>query len=540
MFLRFHRTIAAIAVVVAALAAPLTGCSDVGPIELDGGMSDASVVEAKSLEIVGDPTIFLTSEQEATLTVVLRDAEGRPMAGGEVRFALDGRAHDSTLLEVSAETDGLGRASTTLRAGLVIAAFRVRASSDDAASVSFDVAVGDAGFGSMQVTPTYEGPRESLPLVRVGVFTDATCDDEIVRRDGGDRIQVQSDDDELVRFLGLPVGPTYAVAVRGEGEDGVLLAWGCADGFEIVEMDSIDVEVPFDDEPLMVDGSYQTTTSFEMLETTGEITTVLQDGADTLLPETDATLILDAAEQQLLDAGETADAAALATARAGGYDTVYQALLEAEGLGPSVAHLAFIERIGEVLTGVGIRGRIRVNGAEVTYEVLGLELTVGYLDARLAALELPAELVATATDEQLTLESLSLGLSASQLLRALATFEAYERVYADGGAWLSYEAGCGMLPAPTEPIGCDASCLRDACESVIDEYYAAAVEALGPLDGERATFELSGAAALSDSAGDLRADTVSGTMSGEWTGPTAASPETVEGELVGERITPPT
>ena len=135
---------------------------------------------------------------------------------------------------------------------------------------------------------------------------------------------------------------------------------------------------------------------------------------------------------------------------------------------------------------------------------LALLCTIGFLrfeTARLAARETQAveaggaaELVATVTDDQLTLESLSLGLSASQLLRALATFEAYERVYADGGAWLSFEAGCGMLPAPTEPIGCDANCLKDACESVIDRYYADVVEALAPLDEERATFELSGAA----------------------------------------------
>ncbi len=540
MFLRFERTIAVWAVVVATLTSGLTGCADVPHVELDGGTADASIVEAKSLEIVGDPTISLTSEQEATLTVRLRDAEGRPMAGSEVRFALDGRAHDSTLLEVSALTDGMGEASTTLRAGLVISAFRVRASADDAASVSFDVAVGDAGFGSMQVTPTYEGTRESLPLVRIGVFTDATCEDEIVRRDAGDRVQVQSDDDELVRFLGLPVGPSYAVAVRGEGEDGVLLAWGCADGFEIVEMDSIDVAVPFDDEPLMVDGSYRTTASFEMLETTGEITGLLEDQIDTLLPEPDATLILDMAEQQLIDAGESADAATLAAARAGGYDGVYQTMLESEGLGPSVAHQVLVARVATVLTGVGIRGRIRVNEAEVTYEVLGLELTEGYLDARLAELDLPAELTATATDQQLTLEALSIGLSASQLLRALATFEAYERVYSNGGDWLAFEAGCSTLPTPTEAIGCDASCLRAACESVIDEYYAAAWMALEPLDGERATFDLSGTADLSDTAGDLRVDTVDGTISGEWTGPTASTPETVEGAIVGQRITPPT
>lgn len=522
--------------------APLAfaGCADVPSIELDAGAPDAAVVEAKSLEIVGEPTISLTSTQEATLTVRLRDAVGRPMAGSEVRFALDGRAHDSTLLEVSAETDAMGLARTTLRAGLVAAAFRVRASADDAASVSFDVAVGDAGFGSMQVTPLYRGVRESLPLVRVGVFTDATCEDDIVRRDAGDRVQVRSEDDELVRFLGLPVGPTYAVAVRGEGEDGVLLAWGCADGFAIVEMDSVDVEVPFDDEPLMVEGSYRTTTAFAMLETSGRMGTELGEAVDRLLPERDATLILDAAEQQLVDEGETASAAALATARAGGYDTVYQGMLESEGLGPSVAHAALLDRIASTLTTLGIRARVRVTGTEVSYEVLGLETGAGYLDVGLAEIELPAELNASLTEGEVTIETLRVGLTASQLLQALATLEAYERVFADGGDWLAFEAGCGMLPAPTEPIGCDADCLERACETAMDDYYAATLEALVPLDEYRASFELSGSAELSDSAGDLRVDTVSGTLTGEWTGPMATSPEAVEGAIVGERITPPT
>lgn len=535
MFLRFYRTIPLLAVVAVAL-----GCAEPQDFELDGGAPDASVVEARSLEIVGEPTISLTSEDEAMLTVRLRDAEGRPMAGSEVRFALDGRAHDSTLLALTAETDAMGLATTTLRAGLVIAAFRVRASADDAASVSFDVAVGDAGFGSMQVTPDYRGRRESLPSVRVGVFTDASCEDEIVRRDAGDRVQRQSADDELVRFLGLPVGPSYAVAIRGENEEGVLLAWGCADGFEIVEMSSTDVEVAFDDLPLMVEGSYRTTTAFEMLETSGRMADELTGSTDTLLPETDATLILDAAQRQLTESGDTTGAAALATARTGGFDTVYQGMLETDGLGPSVAHAALIARIGEALTNVGITGRLRITESGLTYEVLGLDLATGYLDTRLAEIELPAELTASATDEALALESLTVALSTSQLLRALGTLEAYERVFATGDEWLAVEAGCGMLPAPTEPIGCDTDCLKQACEAVVSQYYLDAIDALETLDAERSSFELSGAAELSDSAGDLRVDTLDGTMSGEWTGPAASAPETVEGALVGERITPPT
>ncbi len=535
MFLRFPRTILLWAVVAAGL-----GCADPKSFDLDGGIPDAAVVEARSLEIVGEPTISLTSEEEAILTVRLRDAEGRPMAGSEVRFALDGRAHDSTLLALSAETDGMGLASTTLRAGRVISAFRVRASADDAASVSFDVAVGDAGFGSMQVTPRYEGTRESLPLVSVGIFTDATCADEIVRRDSGDRVQQQGVDDELVRFLGLPVGPSYAVAIRGENDEGVLLAWGCADGFEIVERGSTDVEVPFDDEPLMVDGSYRTTAAFAMLETSDRIATELSSAVDVLLPEMDATLILDTAEQQLLDAGDSAGAATLAAARTGGFDVVYQGMLESDGVGPSEAHAAFLARIGAALTDVGITGRLRITESGLSYEVLGLELGTGFLDVRLAELELPAELTASVTAEALTLDSLTVALTASQLLRAMATLEAYDRVFATGDQWLAQAAGCGMLPAPTEPIGCDADCLKQACESVVEQYYLAAIDALAPLDGERATLELSGAADLSDSAGDLRVDTLEGTVSGEWTGPEASEPEAVEGELVGERITPPT
>lgn len=535
MFLRFSRTIPLLAVGAFAL-----GCADPQEFELDGGTPDASVVEARSLEIVGEPTISLTSEDEATLTVRLRDAEGRPMAGNEVRFALDGRAHDSTLLALTAETDAMGLASTTLRAGLVIAAFRVRASADDAASVSFDVAVGDAGFGSMQVTPSYEGAREMLPTVTVGVFTDASCDDDIVRRDAGDRVQRQSEDDELVRFLGLPVGPSYAVAIRGENEEGLLLAWGCADGFEIVAMEFTDLEVPFEDEPLMVDGSYRTTAVFSMLETSDRMAGELSGAVDRLLPESDATLILDAAERQLTEAGDSAGAATLATARAGGFDTIYQGMLESEGLGPAVAHAVLIDRMAEVLAEVGITGRLRITEAGLGYEVLGLDLATGYLNVRLAELDLPAELVATVAEEELTLESLSVSLTASQLFRAVATLEAYDRLLADGGQWLALEAGCAMLPAPTEPIGCDAECLKQACEAVLDQYYLDAIGAVAALDGERATFELSGSAALSDGAGDLRVDTLEGTTNGEWTGPEASAPETVEGALVGERITPPT
>ena len=523
----------------AALAVLCSACSDGKSYELDGGTSDAAIVESNTLEIVGEATLSLASTEEATLTVQLRDAAGLPVAGSEVRFALDGRAHDSTLLEVSALTDGAGRAETILRAGTVFSAFRVRVSAADAAAVSFDVAVGDSGFGALEVTPLYEGERE-LPRVVVGVFTDATCEDDFVRRDAGDRTQLQSADDQLVRFVGLPVGPTYAVAVRGEGEGGAVLAWGCADGFGISETETTSVEVAYEDLPLMVDGSYDATVAFDMLSTPDAMADVLVASEPALLGASGAELILDAAAAALLDAGDTAGATALADARAAGFDATLQASLDDLAIGPDQAHDALVARVREGLSTLSITGRLRLNGGTISFAVQKVGVGSGELEVARTELEVPATIDATESGEQLQVESLTIELPTSAVLRALATREAFDRVLADGAAWLAFEAGCGELPAPTDAIGCDLACLQAACRAVVADYYAAALTSVEPLDAERSTFELSGNADLEDLRHDLQADSLSGSLGGTWTGPAATEPEAVEGELTGERFAPPT
>ncbi|MAQ13958.1 MAG: hypothetical protein CMN30_04080 [Sandaracinus sp.] len=508
------------------------GCSENAMYDLDGGAMDAAVVEARSLEIVGDPTVSLAGGDTADLTVQLRDPSGAPLAGETVRFALDGRAHDSTLETVTATTDAMGLAHSALQAGTVVAAFRVRASADDAASVSFDVAVGDAGFGSMQVTPEYVGERETLPRVVVGLFADADCEDDFVRRDPGDRLQVLSEDDELVRFLGLPAGVSFAVAVRAEGEGGTVLAWGCEDRIAVEALETTDVDVTFDDEPLVVDGSYQTTSVFPT--TTGEdVATALEGARDALLPASDATLILDAAEATL----SGAEATELRAARASGFDATYQTALES--LGPAAAHEALIDRLRTELTSLTVVGRLRATEGELDFSVLRLGMGAGELEVALTELTIETSLDATLDSEELRVSELLIDLSASELVRALATREAFDRLLDGPSAWLASAASCAALPPPEEPIGCDAVCLQAACRTVLADYWTAALTVIEALDQERSTLELDGSANVADLAGDLQVDTLEGSLAGEWTGPSATSPEALEGTFSGERITPP-
>ena len=514
------------------------GCGDTTAYDLDGGARDAMVVEARSLEIVGDPTFFLTPGEMAELAVRLRDPRGALLAGKEVRFALSGRAHDSTLGTVAAITDDMGIARTTLSGGTVSAAFRVRASSDDAASVAFDVAVGSAGFGELMVRPRYEGDREPLPRTVVGVFADATCDDEFVRSESGDRSLAYDTDAGAARFLGLPVGIPYAVTVRSEGESSTLVAWGCVDGVTVALGESTEVVVPFADEPLVVDGSYDLTAAFDMLNTAEALAAELTTARGALLGAGDATLILREAEQQLTEAGDP-DAARMTEARSGGLDAAYQALLEDAGLGPSVAHDALVAAIQMELIDLRIVGRLRAIGDELTYAVRALDLATGELDVALAGLEIGATLDGTLTAQTLTVESLTIELSASDAVRALATGHAFDLILPGPAAWLAAEAGCARLPALPEPAGCDGPCLDQACRAVVGRHWEEAIALVEAFDEERALLDLEGSASAADRFVDLQIDSFDGSLEGEWTGPMATSPEPVAGELTGERITPP-
>ena len=523
----------------------LAACGDVH-VELDGGSSDAaSPAATRRLSIVGDPVLSLRSAEEARLMVRLTDREGLPMAGQGVRFALDGRAHDSTLTKLSVATDADGVAHTTLVAGTAIAAFRVRASAVDAASVAFDVAIGNAGFGRLSVVPIYGGERE-FARVLAGVFVDASCSDDRARREEGDRVQVledQEEDVEILRFLGLPVGISYAVTVRGESADGTLVAWGCIDGVGVSEGLSSQVTVAMEDLSLQLEGSYDTSVVVQSPQTANAVAAAWNRAQDDWVTTSEAATLLDTVEDHLRSTSSD-DADDFAAARSEAGDASYQAALEGAMAGIYRGFDAAIQRAVLNLRHVGVTGTLRVSGDTVDFEakaIGGGGSVPRWIPLAETDLRLETRLVATLGEEQIVIERMVVELPISQVLTLLIEAQAGDEGFEQPEQQLASDMGCNRLPALPASLDryCDEDCLADACLQEAQSIYQRLLEELAPFDRDRAELVLAGGAMLLDVRGNLQADSIEGEVAGRWTGASARVAEQVVGTFAGDRINPP-
>ncbi len=168
--------------VAAAVALLLAGCASDDGVPPDGGPGgDAAAVPTAQLVITTETSLGLVFGEEAEIHVLYRETSGEPIAGEEVRFALVGRANDSSLSMLRATTNADGDAMVRVTAGHTASSYRVRLSADRAASVSVDVAVSDAGFGGLHVTVDWEGERQ-VASRRVSVFSGASCSAESRQR----------------------------------------------------------------------------------------------------------------------------------------------------------------------------------------------------------------------------------------------------------------------------------------------------------------------------------------------------------------------
>ncbi|MEM9072627.1 MAG: hypothetical protein AAGE52_29235 [Myxococcota bacterium] len=517
----------------------LAGCGTTVSSMPDGG-PDAGPPPTNMLEVEGDPSVTLVFGAEASIRVRYLDSGRSPIVNERVEFVFEGRAHDSSLGSLDAITDDTGLATTTIVAGTTPAAFRVRVTAENADAVFLDVAVSDEGFGQLAAEVSHDGTREVAAL-GVAVFAGLTCDDEATRTERGDRFRLQTEEDEAVTFLGLPAGLEYAVAARGEGPEGDLLAWGCVDGVAIEAELAQEVEVVALDLAQQIEGSYQGSLAFTA-DTTAQL---IGDAFAAVELEAGSGLILDAAVSDLRAAGDMERAARITELRTvGGIDALLDAMLVAEDVGPSVGVSAAEETLRASVTDLAVLGSLRL-GDEMSFQVS--HLTAGVGDAAVEvdadAMEIESEVIGEVDErgEMLDLERMTLQLSASDVVVGFAAAISDADPEEALGAWLGDLAGCGAVPELADIVTeCDGDCLANACEDVMENVAGTLLERLSEVDMARGRMELRGDIELSDEGSDLTVDRLDALLDGVWTGERSPMPEMLDVTLEGTRIVPPT
>ena len=93
MFLRFAPLLAAWVA--------LAGCNEPTTVSLDGGAVDASTPVASGRIVIESATsLALAPSEDASFVARWLDAEGSPVAGRDVSFALEGMPRDATLFSL--------------------------------------------------------------------------------------------------------------------------------------------------------------------------------------------------------------------------------------------------------------------------------------------------------------------------------------------------------------------------------------------------------------------------------------------------------
>lgn len=533
MFLRFVLSAALLACI---------ACGDPNYVYDAAGPDAGPPRETHRLEIIGPAMLSLTSGEHSIIEVRLTDQALRPLAGDEVRFALEGRANDSTL-ETLEQTTGLdGSARVTLVAGMLPSVYRVRVTADDASPVFVDVSVSDEGFGRLSVTPVYEGEREFVEF-GVTIFSGTTCEDPATLEESGDRYQAIGPDGPPVSFGGLPAGTPLTVVARGRGAMGTLLAWGCIDDVRLRDMEVTELDVALRDRAQLPGGSYRTSTVLDGSVSGAAIADEIRAMRDRLTAS-EAEAILDAAHASLLAEGEDAAAAMLVGERAAGLDDAVAAQL---GMGVGVASVLtdLADRVEDELAMLEFVGTLRVASTEPRISFAIDRVAAGAatpepFDATRTGLMAPATLVATVAEDGSTLEieRLEVRLRSSALVRAVASRAAGGDGATDRTTWFLASVGCESLSAVPDSA-CDDVCLQDACAAASEAAFASFDEGLTELDERRSTIVLSGSVDFLETDGDLTVDVLDGALSGEWIGMTPEEPEAIDAAFSGARIVPP-
>lgn len=216
----------------------LPACSASEDNKFTGGSSPTPPSSA-TLRFESPKTLALATGAVEEVAVL-----GEPAAAYQIAFALLGEPLDAWLdhAAVAAEP-GTGRARVELHAPSKATTFRIRASLLDetgapGASADRAVAVSEEGFGSVEVTPLYDGSRpitEWTASVAAGFCKEIAPD---LPQDPAGAIMTSAPPGSPLIIENAPVGPNLAVVARAGH-----FAWGCADTAALTPGGTVKVDV---------------------------------------------------------------------------------------------------------------------------------------------------------------------------------------------------------------------------------------------------------------------------------------------------------
>lgn len=225
-------------------------------------------VARRSLRVEGPAALTLAPGERVDLKVVLLENEW-PLAGAPVRFRIEGQGGGATLGSAGAETDGWGRAATTLLGGTE-ARFEVRAEADGARDAAWSVAVVRPGHGDLAVTARFAGSAAvlaSLGSGRVRAYAEPVHCASLSARMPLPTAAVEAPlaaPDGTVRLGRLPVG-TYTIGAWFDGrERAVALAWGCVENVLVRGGETREVAVKVEPVPLVLLGPYSVVAHYDL------------------------------------------------------------------------------------------------------------------------------------------------------------------------------------------------------------------------------------------------------------------------------------
>jgi hypothetical protein len=299
---------------VLALLPAYTGCAS-GTVPEDAGSSDAdSTPQDVELRFSDTSALQLTPRENVTVELRVMRAD-EPAPGVTVRLALEGDAHDASLMEVSLLSGADGSVRTTLRGSSIPATFRLRATATAAAPAFLAVGVSATGFGNVLAAAEDLSATGSARL-RIEAYSAAGCDHPSVAEGRFGRAITLLSGESSARFLGLPAGAGYAIVARGESASGAELAFGCVDDVQVASDAEAMVTVRLGARVQVIAGQYDA----EFNVQAADLASLLAAGRDATvaaqLPAGDAAFLLDALEAHLTGVGDADALLALAALQA--------------------------------------------------------------------------------------------------------------------------------------------------------------------------------------------------------------------------------
>ncbi len=488
--------------------------------------------------------------EQVEVTIQLFNRNEAPIEDATIAFDLVGRPQDASLSELSVTTDSQGKASVTLFAGQRAATFGLRASALGALPVTFNAAVGGAGFGTLLVRAPYDGDRVVAER-HVLAYPGLDCDE--VTRVRTDRSTVIAPDDEAASLIALPAELDYAVLVVGEGATDAVLTKGCMDGV-IVQADSVfEIEVPFDDAALIPANDLELSAQLEAREVAATLAVAIRRAGERVVRsdalgqnapiDAEGRFWLDSlglalrdsgatsAQAQLADALAAARAAALEMPATGSPEAELAVLLEINGEGAQLATSEISTHVRAALATLELHARLTIESSDAlavrfapeSFSCLPIKEGASAASVDLSDQE-PVEVNARS---QPRVDAIDLrALSFSPRFGAL-TIDVLEQLVvptdAGFGEQLMALSGCGSLAewlgqqTFVDASACDEACIAAACDISMARLLDAAKEDLQAIDAARPVLSLSGVLDLADADGDLIAESMmSDALAGEW------------------------